>query len=164
MGAKEELLYSIVARTAERLFTGGRRILDDVGRYPPARLAALIQLHLVFHARQPMETTVLANELRSLPPRERRQVRAVQAEYDELWTAALAAGSDEAAITVKDVRLARLTLMDMAGGVARWYAPRGPQPLADIVVELTDLALAAVRALDPTGAPATAEGLGLAGE
>lgn len=162
MGAKEELLHTIVEQTAERLLNGGKQILDDVPRDPAARLAALVQLHTIFHARQPMETTVLATELRALPSRERRQVTALQTEYEELWSAALTAGADDAVISISDVRVARLALTDMASGVARWYSPRGPTPLAEVIVQLTDLALAAIRATDAAGALASAERLGLA--
>ncbi|TWP50931.1 TetR/AcrR family transcriptional regulator [Lentzea tibetensis] len=138
MGTKEDLLVSIMRESLTRLVTAGERL---PGASPQERVAGLVQLHVLTHAVQQEETRVVDDEMRSLTPARRAEVVALRDRYEALWQSAIDDGCSVGAFTVSAPRVARLALLEMCSGVARWYAPDGPIPLPELAVRYTEMAL-----------------------
>ncbi|WP_435159585.1 TetR/AcrR family transcriptional regulator [Amycolatopsis sacchari] len=140
MGTKEDLLVTIMRECLDRLLLGARRAVEGVAD-PRERLASLVALHVLAHARQPAETRVVDNEVPALSAAARRRVVALRDEYEQLWTDVIGEGLRHRAFAVAEPAVTRLALLEMCSGVARWYSPRGPLDLDRLASHYACLAL-----------------------
>lgn len=86
---KQALLAEILVGVSERLLVGGRAVTDDAAG-PEHRLGALVDFHVDFALAESDVIRVQDRDLASLTPLDRETVRALQRDYVEVWTAALA--------------------------------------------------------------------------
>ncbi|MET1075659.1 MAG: TetR/AcrR family transcriptional regulator [Umezawaea sp.] len=147
MGTKEDLLVSIMTTSLERLLTAGERLTADGD--PLARITALVELHVLTHAVRRLETRVVDDEMRSLSPDHRAAVVALRDRYEHLWQDAIDTGCATGAFHVRAPRVARLALLEMCGGIARWYTPDGPIPLEQLALRYAEMALGVLGAAGP---------------
>ncbi|WHT17494.1 TetR/AcrR family transcriptional regulator [Crossiella sp. CA-258035] len=145
MGTKEDLLLRIMRECMIRLLTAGHRVVA-ADPDPRSRLAGLVQVHVLSHALHPLETAVVDHELRALSPAARASVVAQRDEYEDLWRAAIEEGCASGVFRSSAPAVTRLALLEMCGGVARWYSPRGRLALTGLAVHYTEIAFGALRA------------------
>jgi AcrR family transcriptional regulator len=86
--SKEALLARMLVGISERLLAGGAALAEQITD-PAELLAALVDFQLDFSLREPELITVQDRDLANLPTPDRRQVRALQRAYVEIWVAAL---------------------------------------------------------------------------
>ncbi|MET8049618.1 TetR/AcrR family transcriptional regulator [Streptosporangium sp. NPDC005286] len=148
MGTKHDLLTEIMETSLIRLVTAARRLVES-GDGPAETLAALVRMHVAAHALRQEETIVVDNELRALTPERRDNVLALRDAYEHIWREIVEAGCAAQVFRVPDVKVARLALLEMCTGVARWYSPRGVLSLTEIASAHAAMALAMLGCTTP---------------
>lgn len=156
---KEELLLKIMRDTQERLVAAGSVVAETLPE-PAVGLAGLVKLHVMTHARTPLEARVVDTEVRALGDEGRREMVALRDQYEALWNDVLSRGAQAGSFTINNRSTARLALLEMCNGVAEWYRPEGSLGIDQLAHEFADLALALVRA-SRDGSPVTAGDLDL---
>ena len=146
MGTKEDLLVSIMTESLERLLKAGEHF---TGTDPLDRITGLVELHVLTHATHRLETRVVDDEMRALSPDRRGAVVALRDRYEALWQEAIDAGCADGVFHVRAPKVARLALLEMCGGIARWYTPDGPVPLEDLALRYAEMALGVLGAAGP---------------
>ncbi|MEO6084573.1 MAG: TetR/AcrR family transcriptional regulator [Umezawaea sp.] len=146
MGTKEDLLVSIMTDSLERLVEAGERL---AGTDPLGRITGLVELHVLTHAMRRLETRVVDDEMRALSPDRRGAVVALRDRYEGLWQDAIDTGCADGVFHVRAPKVARLALLEMCGGIARWYTPDGPIPLEDLALRYAEMALGVLGAAGP---------------
>ena len=159
VGNKEDLLLEIMRDTQERLVRAGRLVAETFPE-PATALASLVALHVIAHARSPLEARVVDSELRALGDVGRREMVALRDQYEAIWNDVLVRGVDGGVFSVSHLRATRLALLDICNGVSAWYSPSGALGIEQLALEFADLALALVRAT-ADGVPIAVDGLGL---
>jgi AcrR family transcriptional regulator len=141
--SKEALLLAIATGAMEVLRTAAEEALATATT-PPARLAALVEAHVLVHGRNRLEALVSDTELRALSEPERKGAVRLRDSYDAIWQRVLDEGTAAGDFVAEDTRLVRLALLQMCTGVAYWYSPAGDRSLEHIAKTFADLALAMV--------------------
>jgi AcrR family transcriptional regulator len=139
MGTKEELLAEIMRDCLDRLLRGAREATAEPD--PRRRLAVLVAMHVLTHARQADETRVVDNEIRALTAPARRRIVRLRDEYEQVWAAAIEDGIRAGVFKDAAPTVTRLALLEMCSGVARWYSPRGPLALDELTEQYARLAM-----------------------
>lgn len=148
MGTKERLLFQIMHDSLERLNVAAETIATNC---PDARdrLAMLVRMHVVTHALQRDASVVVDNEIRALEPGDRLVIVKQRDTYEEYWAQAIAEGVESGFFSVPDQHAARLSLLEMCSGVARWFSIDGPQSVSEISEIYADLAANLLNVHDP---------------
>lgn len=144
IGTKEDLLVEIMRSTTEPLLDAAVNLPAE--RPPEWRLAALVEAHVWVHGARPLACLVSDTELRALHGERRARVLELRDAYEERWRQVVGDGQRRGRFEVPDVQVAATGLLQLATGVAHWYAPTGRLALAELCAMHADLALAAVRA------------------
>lgn len=145
VGTKEDLLLEIMSGVLDPLTAAARGIVTDLDR-PEARLSALVEHHVWFHAVHQLASIVTDTEIRSLSGDARAEVIARRDVYEAIWRSVVVEGVTEGTFRVEDPRIATTALLQMCTGIAHWYAPTGPLTLTRLCRMHADLALSMVRA------------------
>ncbi len=137
-GTKEQLLAQIMTSAMERLLTAANAITE---RCPDTqnRLENLVRMHVVTHALSPQASKVVDDQVSALDKDSRADIIALRDRYEAFYADALAQGVAAGLYAVPDQSAARLGILEMCSGVARWFSPRGrfsALEIADIHVEL----------------------------
>lgn len=152
MGTKEQLLAEIMETALRRLTDAARQATHDVGD-PAERLGRLIALHVLTHATRPAETRVVDNEVGALAPALREPVIKLRDDYEQLFAEAIDAGVRSGAFHAVEPALARLALLEMCNGVARWYSPHGTLDVAELARQFAHTGLRVLDAERPHTGP-----------
>ncbi|PXY21031.1 TetR/AcrR family transcriptional regulator [Prauserella muralis] len=88
--SKDAMLGEMLTSISEYLLDGGRRQAERTGD-PDETLAALVAFHVEFALAQPALITVQERNLANLTDADRKQVRALQRRYVEVWVRTLRA-------------------------------------------------------------------------
>lgn len=144
MGTKQDLLVAVMRASLERLVSAAHAAVASAGT-PADQLRALVRMHVREHAERQLQTQVVDVELRVLDDAARAPVLALRDAYEAVWADAIAAGVTSGDVTVTDPALARLALLEMCTGVARWYSPAGRVSLDTLTDRYADMALALLR-------------------
>jgi AcrR family transcriptional regulator len=139
MGTKEDLLAEIMRDSMELLI----RAASQTGKHgtPTERIARLVQIHVLAHAARPLHTRIADDELRALTPALRAEITALRDTYELIWQAAIEDGVAAGEFGVRDRRVARLAMLEMCSGVARWYRPDGPLTIEELALRYAEMAL-----------------------
>lgn len=140
MSSKETLLAEIMTTALRRLSTAARLVTGHVTD-PADRLSRLIALHVLTHAMRPAETRVVDNEVAALTPAIRESVVRLRDEYENLFGDAITDGTESGTFATTEPTLARLALLEMCNGVARWYSPDGNTDLGSLAVHHAHIGL-----------------------
>ncbi|WP_214409188.1 TetR/AcrR family transcriptional regulator [Sphaerisporangium fuscum] len=138
--SKDELLEAVMRRTLDVLTTSSRDTLDGLDD-PADRLAALIAVHVAFHARNPRAARVADHEFRALTGETRKDVLGLRDAYEAVWESVLSEGV-RAGVFEDRGKVARLALLQMVTGVAHWYRPRGELGVLELCERFADMGLA----------------------
>ncbi|GAB3498381.1 TetR/AcrR family transcriptional regulator [Amycolatopsis cihanbeyliensis] len=152
VGNKEDLLAGIMRDALGALLTAAHEVVDGVAD-PVERLGRLVALHVITHAVQREETTVVDNEVRSLSAETRQPVVKLRDTYERLWTEAIRDGLRAGVFHTDRPSVTRLALLEMCNGVARWYSPGGALDLEQLAGHYARLALRAAGCTDPGAVP-----------
>ncbi|GAA1656758.1 TetR/AcrR family transcriptional regulator [Actinoplanes couchii] len=156
MGTKEDLLAEIM-RDSMRLLLLAAGQTGTFGT-PTERIARLTQIHVLAHAARPLHTRVADDEIRALSAPVRAEITALRDEYEDFWQSAIDDGVTSGEFRVAAPTVARLALLEMCSGVARWYRPDGPLTASELAARYVEMALGlltvdgAAPALDPGAA------------
>ncbi|PWV73071.1 DNA-binding transcriptional regulator, AcrR family [Prauserella marina] len=88
--SKDAMLGEMLTSISNRLLEGGRQHAEKEGS-PDEVLAGLVAFHVGFALQQPALITVQERNLGNLAEQDRKQVRALQRRYVEVWVRALRA-------------------------------------------------------------------------
>lgn len=100
---KPAVLAALLIDASDDLVTGGQAVMGNTTD-APAALVALVRFHVDFALSHPDVIRVQDRDLDSLDDADRRQVRALQRRYVELWVRVLAElqpGADAAALRIR---------------------------------------------------------------
>lgn len=148
MGTKERLLFQIMQDALQRLLVAAR-IIDEQSTDPRVRIAAFVRMHVITHALRRDASNVVDNQVGALDPADRILIVEQRDSYEKFWADAIRDGVTAGYFSVPDQTSARIALLEMCSGVARWYSEGGkysPAQIADIHV---DLAAALLSGCDP---------------
>ena len=148
MDTKETLLAEIMDTALRRLATAARLATGHVAD-PAERFGRLIALHVLTHAVRPEETRVVDNEVSALSPQARERVVRLRDDYEGLFAAAISDGVSAGTFRAGEPALARLAVLEMCNGVARWYSPQGSMDVAVLAGHFARIGLRVVEAAEP---------------
>lgn len=139
IGAKEDLLYEVVGRGAERFLARGEAAL---ALEAPAteKLTRLLVDHITTATDHLAASTVFLNEWRYLSPDHREEIQAKRDRYEELVRGIVREGIDEGEFRADaDVRFAATLFLSAANWVYTWYRPGGELTPEEIGRRFADL-------------------------
>jgi AcrR family transcriptional regulator len=141
--SKEDVLWSIVTRTANRFEAAADAAeADAAARRPgdPAEaLAALVRAHVAVLTADVDAAGVFVHEWRALGPERRAEILARRDAYQARFRRRIEDGVAVGAFAMTDPALATSTILSALNGVAAWYDPAGRLPAARIADHLVDL-------------------------
>lgn len=141
--SKEAILAELLVGVSERLLEGGRQRVDGAAD-PASALVALVQWHVEFALDNADVISVQTRDLASLPAPERRQVRALQQRYVEVWADVIAAAAGCEAGTAVAAAHAAFGLINSTP-----HSARLPRP--EMAALLRAMALGAIRSTAGAG-------------
>ncbi|MGH2466693.1 MAG: TetR/AcrR family transcriptional regulator [Candidatus Limnocylindrales bacterium] len=144
VASKEDVLWSIVASTADR-FAAIQAQAGAPG-WAPARLRALIVGHVMIVASEREHAAVFLHEWRFLGERRRAEMLARRDAYEATVRGLIAEGVADGAFRPVDPTLTAAGLLSALNGIAAWYradGPAGPAVIAEAYADLFLLGLAA---------------------
>jgi AcrR family transcriptional regulator len=144
VASKEDVLWSIVERSAER-FERAAEAADDERLGQAQRLAALVRAHVRVVTADPGQASVFAYEWKFLSPERRAQIAARRDRYEARFRALIADGIASRAFAETDPAIAATFVLIALNGIAAWYRPDGrlsADRIADRYAELCVRALA----------------------
>ncbi|WP_436531973.1 TetR/AcrR family transcriptional regulator [Actinoplanes sp. HUAS TT8] len=142
MGTKEDLLAEIMRESMSLLVRAAALVGTD--GTPADRIVRLVHVHVLTHAARPLHTRVADDELRALSETPRAEIIALRDGYEQVWQQAIDAGVNAGAFQVREPGIARMALLEMCSGVARWYQPDGLLTLDDLAARYAEMALGAL--------------------
>lgn len=137
-GSKEKLLAQIMTSALTRLLSAADIIRDRV-EDPDQRLDALVRMHVITHALSPEASSVVDDQVGALDEESRAEVVSLRDRYESFYADVVAQGVASGQYSVPDASAARLGILEMCSGVARWFSPSGrfsALQVADIHVDL----------------------------
>lgn len=137
-GSKEKLLAQIMTSALTRLLSAAHIIRDRV-EDPDQRLDALVRMHVITHALSPEASSVVDDQVGALDEESRAEVVSLRDRYESFYADVVTQGVASGQYSVPDVSAARLGILEMCSGVARWFSPSGrfsALQVADIHVDL----------------------------
>ena len=141
--SKQQVLAALLIGVSEDLLAGGRAVLDEAQDARGA-LTGLVRFHVDFALDDADVIRVQDRDLDSLDDADRREVRALQRRYVELWVGVLARlhpGADPAALRIR--AQATFGLINSTPHSARLgRGSRGVLPRAEVRALLEEMALA----------------------
>ncbi|HHZ09103.1 MAG TPA: TetR/AcrR family transcriptional regulator [Rhizobiales bacterium] len=119
---KEDLLFDLMRRHMEALIASWEAKRPD-DPDPVARLSAFVDNHIRFHVERRHSTHVSNMELRSLSKERLSQVLRLRTAYEKELRAILRDGAESRRLTVDDVGLTAMAIIQMITGVIVWFRP-----------------------------------------
>jgi AcrR family transcriptional regulator len=162
--SKEALLVRLQDEFMERLterVEAGMAAPAVAGR-PALRLAAAVREHVVYHGEHTREAFVTDSEIRALTDAPRAALIAQRDAYQERFAEQVRAGIRDGTLRTSDARVATYAILLQCTGVALWFDPDGPLPLAQVAELHVELVLGSLgasaeliaEAVDAVSAPA----------
>ncbi|GAB2832646.1 TetR/AcrR family transcriptional regulator [Actinocorallia aurea] len=142
---KEDLLFEI-ARTGHEVHLARlRAAADAAGADPSARVAAIVEASVRFHAEHHSLARTIQYEHPSLTPDHQRALLGIRRDTESLLAAAVAEGVATGAFAPDDPSTTALALMSLAIDVSRWYPAQRRRTPTEIAETYTSLALRLLR-------------------
>ncbi|MFC5931310.1 TetR/AcrR family transcriptional regulator [Cryobacterium melibiosiphilum] len=144
MGTKERLLFQIMHDALQRLVLAAS-IIEQQSDDVRVRLDRLVRMHVVTHALSRDASNVVDNQVGALDPVDRLVIVQQRDAYEKYWADAIADGVAAGYFSVPDQSSARMAILEMCSGVARWFSEGGKysvDQVADIHVDLAASLLA----------------------
>jgi AcrR family transcriptional regulator len=148
VGSKEDVLFSIVERAADRFAMALSPYLRADGMSPEYRLRAMIRAHVRVLTDDLEDAAVFLHEWRFLSPERRSEILARRDNHERAFRNAIADGVGAGDFRLIDERIAARSLLSALNGIAGWWRPDGPLSADQIAEAYADLHLAGLIA-DP---------------
>jgi TetR/AcrR family transcriptional regulator, cholesterol catabolism regulator len=140
VASKEDLLWSIVDRTASAFEDAVARALAETTTDDPVeRLAAIVEAHVEVVTADPERASVFVTEWRHLSAGRRSAIGARRDAYERRLRDLIADGLAVGAFAAVDPAIGATFLLTALNGIATWYRPDGrlsADRIADHYVEL----------------------------
>ena len=149
VASKEDVLWSIVSRAADRFNT---RVGPIAATPAPAatKLREMIRAHVGVVTDSQRDAAVFLHEWRFLGAGRREQVAARRDAYEALFRQAIGEGIAGGDFAGADPKLTATALLTALNGIATWYRADGPQTADEIADLYADLFLRALTCDKPT--------------
>lgn len=144
MASKEEILWSIVSRAADR-FNAEVVPLAVTTTPSPHRLREMIRGHVAVVTSSQKDAAVFLHEWRFLSPERREQMAARRDAYEGLFRQAIADGVHAGYFQPVDTKLTAMAILSALNGIATWYRPEGILSAEEIADSFADLFINALR-------------------
>jgi len=145
VASKEDVLWSIVSRAADRFNTHVGPIAAAAG--PSAsRLREMIRAHVGVVTASQGDAAVFLHEWRFLGDARREQMAARRDAYEALFRQAIGEGIAAGDFAPLDAKLTATALLTALNGIATWYRPDGALTANEIADAYADLFLSALTA------------------
>lgn len=139
---RSEILLSIIRPQSDALLEGLRAILDDSSLDHPARLHAAIRNHLQRFDRYCLEMTVSLRDgyFDESISEAREAMSRIWKDYERMWTELIVDGTAAGAFRhAGDPKMLAFGILGMCNWLARWYDPKGPIPVDDMIEAYFDM-------------------------
>lgn len=147
MRTKQELLADLITGSLQELMDGIDGALAETTT-PVERLAAFVDVHLMFHITRREKAAICTSELRSLEPEYLGHALAMRDAYERRLGDIIRDGVERGDFHIDDVRVATMAVLSMLAGVAQWYRAGGRLGRQAMVEQHLRLVLAALGAPD----------------
>lgn len=132
IGSKEELLFEVVDRGADRFLDRARHALED-GSDAPTRLTALLVGHIETAIEHLEAATVFLNEWRYLSSDKRELIQRKRDDYENLIRSVIEDGIARGELRMDlDVALTARLVLSAGNWTYTWYRPGGPLTPTDV--------------------------------
>jgi AcrR family transcriptional regulator len=133
VASKEDLLWAIVARAADRFDVEVRPIARS-DRTAARKLRKMIRGHVAVVTSAQKDATVFLHEWRFLSQARRDEIAKRRDDYEALFRRAIADGVASGEFGRVDPALTAMVILSALNGIATWYRPEGnltPSAIAD---------------------------------
>jgi AcrR family transcriptional regulator len=149
VASKQDVLWSIVDRTAGRFEAAADEALADTARDgeaagPGARLRALVRAHVAVVAEDVGRASVFVHEWRSLEPDRRAQTLRRRDAYERRFREVIVDGIAAGTFAPIDPTVAAAYVLTALNGMIAWYRPDGRLDAATVADAFVELSLRAV--------------------
>ena len=154
IASKEDVLWNIVSRAAERFLAAVRPVATGTGS-AAERLRGMARAHIHVVTDDMEHAVVFLHEWRFLSSERRAAIARQRDAYEAYFRAVIAEGITEGDFRPVDPRIAGLGILSALNGIAQWYRPSGtlaPDAIADSFADLFVRGLAAPQT-DPERGP-----------
>lgn len=152
ISTKQELLFDLVRDHINELLRQLDRALEGKQR-PADRLRAFTAFHVTYHMTRKREVFIANSELRSLEPKNYREIVALRGAYEQRLADILSAGVAEGEFDVVDIQVATFAILALLTGLTTWYRPGGRLTREAIVAAHEKLVLSGVARAAASGPP-----------
>lgn len=143
VASKEDVLWSIVSRAADRFNTEVGPLATNAAP-APSRLREMIRAHVSVVTSSQKDAAVFLDEWRFLSADRRDQVAARRDAYEALFRQAIADGIQAGVFAAVDVRITATAILSALNGIAAWYRTDGALSADEIADSYADLFLKAL--------------------
>jgi TetR/AcrR family transcriptional regulator, cholesterol catabolism regulator len=152
MASKEDLLWSIVWRVAERFRTTVEPLAEGPGT-PETRLRAMIAAHVAIVAGEREHAAVFLHEWRFLGSERKADMAARRDAYEARFRNVIEAGTRDGTFRQGDAAVTARALLSSLNGIPAWYRPDGPLGPDALAHAYADLFLEGLLADRPEASP-----------
>ena len=134
VASKEDVLWSIVLRAAERFNTEVGAVAGDTTAPATTRLRDMVRGHVAVVTSFQKDAAVFLHEWRFLSPERRADIARRRDVYEALFRSVIAEGTANGEFRHVDARLTAMAILSALNGIATWFSPRGdltPDQIAD---------------------------------
>jgi AcrR family transcriptional regulator len=121
--SKEELLWEIINRTADRFLEHARSVPGDIS--PEQQIASLARGHLELIAQDLHSATIFFHEWKYLEPHLRDRIKAGCEEYAARYQRAIEQGVQQGMFHITDARLTAPFILSALNWTYQWFQPEG---------------------------------------
>jgi TetR/AcrR family transcriptional regulator, cholesterol catabolism regulator len=139
--SKEDVLWAIVDRAAERFEAAADDAERRAGIDPTARIAALVRAHVEVIARDVGAAAVFVHEWRALGDARRLEILARRDAYEDRFRVVIEAGMASGQFSMTDPSVAAIAILSALNGIPAWYDPAGRLDGGRIADHYVDLVL-----------------------
>ncbi len=154
ISSKEDVLWNIVSRAAERFHVAVRPIANGTDA-ASTRLRGMARAHVHVITDDIEHATVFLHEWRFLGVERRAAIGRQRDAYEAYFRAVIAEGMSNGEFRPADPKMAGLGILSGLNGIAQWYRPNGPLAPDAIADSFADLFLRGLTAprTDPESGP-----------
>jgi AcrR family transcriptional regulator len=143
MASKEDVLWSIVARAADR-FNAQVGPIASSSAAPADRLRDMIRAHVGVVTSIQKDAAVFLHEWRFLSPDRRAQMSARRDDYEALFRSVIGDGIADGSFRRVDPRTTSMAILSALNGIPTWFSPTGAMTADQIADQHADLFLHAL--------------------
>ncbi len=140
MASKEDVLWSIVIRAADR-FNAEVGPIAASSAAAPDKLRRMIRAHVAVVTGSQKDAAVFLHEWRFLSQGRREQIAERRDGYEALFRGVIGEGIASGVFNQVDPRIAAMAVLSALNGIATWYSPDGAQTADDVADQYADLFL-----------------------